>query len=231
MTDKRITYKSLIKHRPELFDNNGAKYQIITDLQEIEKWQKSKKIYFKDNKKPVSWSKIGVVYDDPYILIIRDLVQFPDGHLGSYFRLFNQADLKGGQGVVVLPYYDGKIVLLYQYRHPIREWSYEVPRGFGEAGISAETQAKNELAEEIGGEASELIDLGIQYNNTGLESNKVKMFFAKLKSFGKPAKAEGIESILRVSLDELEKMISTGKVTDGFTIAAYTKAKLKGLLD
>jgi hypothetical protein len=32
------------------------------------------------------------------------------------------------------------------------------------------------------------------------------------------------------SIPELEKMIADGEITDGFTIAAYTKAKLKGLI-
>jgi ADP-ribose pyrophosphatase len=138
--------------------------------------------------------------------------------------------LKGGQGVVVLPAMNDKYLLLRQYRHPTRSWSYEFPRGFGEPGVPAEQQAKNEVNEETRGEIADLTDLGIYHSNTGLEGNKVKLFFAHLNSIGEPAQAEGVESYLWVSLAELEEMIATAKITDGFTIAAYTRAKLRGIL-
>ena len=158
-------------------------------------------------------------------------MEFPDGSRGSYFRVLSQADLHGGQGVVVLPAMNNRYLLLRQYRHPTRSWSYEVPRGFGEPGVPAEQQAKNEVKEETQGDVDELIDLGIYHSNTGMEGNKVRLFFANLKSIGKPAQAEGIESYRWVSLGELEEMIATAKITDGFTIAAYTRAKLQGILD
>jgi ADP-ribose pyrophosphatase len=39
-----------------------------------------------------------------------------------------------------------------------------------------------------------------------------------------------VDKFIWVSVAELEKMIAEGDITDGFTIAAYTKAKLKGLI-
>ncbi|QNJ41350.1 NUDIX hydrolase [Streptomyces buecherae] len=43
--------------------------------------------------------------------------------------------------------------------------------------------------------------------------------------------AEGIRRMMTVSYAALGEMIATGAVTDAFTIAAYTRARLAGLLD
>lgn len=223
-------YLELLHNNPNLIANKDALIKIIPDENVIKNWERSYKDKLTAIGKPKEWAEIGLVYSDPYIVILRDLVEFPGGSKGSYFRILNQADLQGGQGVVVLPTMNGKYLLLRQYRHPIRSWSYEIPRGFGEPGIQAEQQAKNEVLEEVKGEIDNIIDLGVYHSNTGLEGNKVELFFAKLKSIGKPAQDEGIESYLWVSLSELEEMIATAKITDGFTIAAYTRAKLLGLL-
>jgi ADP-ribose pyrophosphatase len=225
-----MDYDTIMLNNPLLFSNENALIKIITDKKEISSWQVEKRANLKSQKSPLEWADIGVVLNDQYILVIRDLVEFPGGKKGSYFRVLNQADLKGGQGVAVLSEMDNKFLLLHQYRHPPRTWSYEAPRGFGEPNTSAEQQAINEVSEEVEGEITKLVDLGIYYSNTGLEGNKVKLFYAKLKSVGKPAEVEGIEKIIWVTLSELETMIADERITDGFTIAAYTRAKLRGLI-
>lgn len=219
-----------MKEHSDLFENADSPIKIIKDDSRIQEWQKNRRAELLSEGKPLEWADIGVVLNDPYIVVLRDLVEFPGGHVGGYFRVINRADFNGGQGVVMLCEKDGKYLLLHQYRHPVRSWSFEVPRGFGQAGITAEEQAKIEVFEEVGGEISKLVDLGVYYNNTGLEANKVKLFYAKLQSIGQPSEEEGIESYLWVSLIELEEMIAKAKITDGFTIAAYTRAKLRGLL-
>jgi ADP-ribose pyrophosphatase len=223
-------YLELLHNNPNLIANKDALIKIIPDENVIKNWERSYKDKLTAIGKPKEWAEIGLVYSDPYIVILRDLVEFPGGSKGSYFRILNQADLQGGQGVAVLAKMNNKFLLLHQYRHPIRSWSFEIPRGFGEPGIKAEKQAENEIREEVEGEISTLIDLGIYFNNTGLEGNQVRLFFAKLNSVGKPAKEEGIESLHWVSLEEFENMLANAQITDGFTIAAYTRAKLQGLL-
>lgn len=223
-------YLAFAKRYNDYFNNDQAMIKIVLDPDRINSWQESKEKELADKNLPPEWAKIGIILNDPYILVVRDLVDFPGGHRGSYFRVLNQADLKGGQGVVVLLSMKNKYLLLHQYRHPIRSWSYEIPRGFGEPGIPSAQQARNEVSEEIMGEIAQLVDLGDYHSNTGLEGNRVKLYFAKLISVGKPAENEGIESYNFVSLAELEEMIASAEITDGFTIAAYTRAKLRGLL-
>src|SRR5687768_4057369 len=144
-----MKYQDLLHNTPGIFSNENALLKIVTDISAIKKWEIERKKQLGEEGLPENWGEIGVVYEDPYILILRDLVRFPSGNLGSYFRILNSADLRGGQSTVVLPIIENKILLLKQFRHPTRKWHWEVPRGFGEPNISPEDNAKREIREEI----------------------------------------------------------------------------------
>lgn len=225
-----MEYFSLVNSHSKLFNNNEALLNIVLDQKTIAEWEAKKEIELKQKGLPLEWAKIGVILDDPYNIIVRDLVQFPDGDMRGYGRSIATASLRGGKGVVVLPEYEGKIMLLHLYRHAMRQWHYEVPRGYGEPNIPAIENAHKEVEEETGGKVAELVSLGEFYNNTGYESASVALFYAKLASVGMPEINEGIESFVWLTVKELEEWIADEKITDGFTIAAYTKAKLKGLI-
>ncbi|MCL4275854.1 MAG: NUDIX hydrolase [Anaerolineales bacterium] len=225
-----MDYFELVKLQPSLFFNENAILNIIIDQKIITEWEEKKEAELKQKGLPLEWAKIGIVLDDPYNIIVRDLVQFPDGDMRGYGRSIATATLKGGRGVVVLPEYQGKIMLLHQYRHPTRQWHYEVPRGYGEPNTPAGVNARKEIEEETGGQIEELVSLGEFYNNTGWEAASVALFYAKLASVGEANVNEGIEAYVWLTVKELEEWIANEKITDGFTIAAYTKAKLKGLI-
>jgi ADP-ribose pyrophosphatase len=225
-----MDYFSLVKSHPKLFSNENALLNIVLDPKIISDWEVKKESELIDRQLSLEWAKIGVVLDDQYNIIVRDLVLFPDGDMRGYGRSIATASLRGGKGVVVLPEYKGKIMLLHQYRHPTRQWHYEVPRGYGEPNIPAAKNAHKEIEEETSGKVEELVSLGELFNNTGYESASVALFYAKLASVGAPEVNEGIESFVWLTVKELEEWIASEKITDGFTIAAYTKAKLKGLI-
>jgi len=224
-------YKELQASFPWLFKNVDSPLEIILKENDIESWQVKRRQLLEKNGEPRTWADIGIVLEDPYITVIRDLIRFPSGNENGYIRLINRADLRGGQGVVVLPILNNKFQLIYRFRHATRCWHYEAPRGYGEPNVTAEQQAHDEINEEIGGRINKLIDLGDFHNNTGIEGNNVKLFLAYLSSIGEPQIEEGITKIIPFSLLELEKKIADSSITDGFTIAAYTRAKLQGLLD
>lgn len=225
-----MDYFLLVKSHPQLFGNKKAPLNIVLDEKTILNWEAKRKEELRHQNRPLEWAEIGVLLDDPYNILIRDLVKFPNGEMAGYIRSVATATLKGGKGVVILPEYEGKIMLLHQYRHPTRQWHYEVPRGYGEPNIPAADNARKEIEEETGGKIIELVSLGEFYNNTGYEAAAVALFYAKLASVGEVNRDEGIESFVWLTVAELEEWIASEKITDGFTIAAYTKAKLKGLI-
>jgi ADP-ribose diphosphatase len=225
-----MDYFELLEQNDELRNNQDRIFEIILDSKTIEEWVINKREELITRGLPEEWGDIGVVYQDPYILILRDLVRFPNGCLGSYFRIINSADLRGGQGTVILPVVASKILLLRQFRHPTRSKHWEVPRGFGEPDTPPEENAKKEIGEEVGGEIAELIDLGPYHSNTGIEGAIVKLYFARLSKIGEANNNEGIETYEFVEVSKFEEMIRDAEITDGFTIAAFTRARLRGLI-
>ena len=226
-----MNYFDIAKKHPVFFDNVKSPFKILLNENEVAAWQKERKAQLDQQFLPPEWANIGIVLKDPYILILRDLVEFPGGFRNGYIRLYNRAYLEGGAaGVVMLPEKDGKLLLMHQFRHATRSWHWEIPRGFGEAGVDAIDQAKAEIDEEIGGEINEIVDLGLYFNNTGLEGNPIYLFFVKMNAVDEPKLELGVDKFRWVSVAELEQMIADAEITDGFTIAAYTRAKLKGLI-
>ncbi len=173
---------------------------------------------------PAEWARVGIVYQDQYGMILRDAVRFPGGALGTYIRFIGGAD--GAPTTIVLPFYQGQVLLVRRFRHATRTWHLEIPRGFGTKDLSAEDNARSELAKEIGASVSHLVSLG----PLNTEPESVELFSAEIASYGEPNAHEGIAEVLLVTVPGLERLIREGQITEAFTIMAYTQAKLHGLL-
>ena len=224
-------YFEILDKYPRLLGADADPIRVIQEETAIQKWQAERQAKLASVSQSLEWADIGVICDDPYVVILRDLVEFPGGFRGGYIRLYNRAYLEGGAaGVVTMPVKDGKILLMHNFRHATRAWHWEIPRGFGEPGVSAAEQARAEVTEEIGVEVDELVDLGAYYNNTGLEGNLITLFLARITSEPVVTPEISVDALRWVSVEELEGMIANAEITDGFTIAAYTRAKLRKLI-
>ncbi|MFD3997063.1 NUDIX hydrolase [Streptomyces sp. NPDC058548] len=201
-------YEQLRSERPELFRNEPGGIEILTDPE------------------AVTAAGGGVLYQDPYVLLVRDPVRFPDGREGTYIR---SVSATAEQGCVVLPLLGDRVVLIEHYRHATRSWQWELPRGFGTRGLTGAANAAKELDEEIGARVRELIPLGELHPDSGMTGDRVLLFAARIDAVGRLAEAEAIRSSLTIPFAEAEEMIADGRVTDGFTIAAMTRARLAGL--
>ena len=177
---------------------------------------------------PESWAKVGIVFEDQYIQVLRDAVEFPGGHRGTYIRILS----KQGEftGVAVLPILKDKIVLLRHFRHATRAWHFEIPRGFVDKNESCDEAAIREVSEEIGVVPTKLTTIGGLHPNTGLFKEYVVLFQADIDKIGSYDEVEGIESVEVVSVLKLNKMIENGQITDSFTISALLLAQVRGCL-
>ncbi|MGW2558429.1 NUDIX hydrolase [Streptomyces sp. NPDC001514] len=200
-------YERLRAERPELFLNVPGGIEILSDPEAVA-------------------AAGGVLYADPYVMLLRDPVRFPDGRTGTYIRSVSP---NTEPGCVVLPLLDGGVVLVEHYRHATRSWQWEVPRGFGTRGLGAEANAAKELSEEIGANVLELTALGAVHPDTGMVADHVLLFAARIDGIGSLATGEGIRSSRTVPPAEADAMIADGRVTDAFTIAVLTRARLAGL--
>ena len=229
--NKRLArYLAFARARPELFDNTDAAVRVLLDPAEIAAVEKSMAELLVARglsaEEAAAQSCVGIVFDDPWIFVLRDAVAFPDGSRRTHTRTLNRI----GAGAAVLPMLDGRIVLTRQFRHAIRRYLLEIPRGGIEPHQTPESAAHAELREEIGGEASELVPLGYLHGSTNLYASGAHLFFGKLTRIGQPQLHEGIVGIEQVTVAEFERMLLAGEIVDSFTIAAFTHARLRGLV-
>ncbi|TAN59718.1 MAG: NUDIX hydrolase, partial [Magnetospirillum sp.] len=135
------------------------------------------------------------------------------------------------QGVGVLAVFEGTIILIRIYRHPMRRWMLEIPRGSVEPGHSLEETVRREVAEEVGGVVTGMTThLGRSVSDTSLCNGLLDLFHAELSAIGTPQLSEGIADIVRVTPAGFEGLLLRGEMEDGHAIAAFTQARLRGLL-
>jgi len=208
--DMMAKYPLYFKNIPE----NGI--IIYTDAEEISRIEKS------------LGKEIGIMYQDDYMILLRDAVCFPNGEDGCYIRILPAVT---ESPVVVLPVINGKILLMKHFRHSIRSTAWEIPRGFGEKGLSAQENAEKELKEETGLEDARIQFLGWVTPDTGMMASKAAVYRAEVSGDVKAENNDSNEAILNykyASLEELKKMVKNGEIEDGFTLSALALAILQG---
>ncbi|MEM6628312.1 MAG: NUDIX hydrolase [Bacteroidota bacterium] len=162
------------------------------------------------------------IYENPWIVLTEYDVINPAGNPGIYGVVHFK-----GRAVGVIPYQDGHIWMVGQYRYPLQSYSWEIPEGGSPGSEDLLDTAKRELLEETGLVAKEFKPLfrlhlsnsvtdewGIIYLATGLEQHEAE-----------PEDTEDLK-LMRLSLDEAYEWVESGKITDSLTITAIYKMKL-----
>lgn len=219
-------YLALARERPELFETPPGGVRILLDAAEILEVERRVAAELLARGLDPAGAEVGIVFRDPWFTILRDAVEFPDGSRRTHARSINRV----GHGVAVLPVHAGRLVLLRHFRHPARRWMREIPRGGIEPGASEADTVRQELAEEIGARVRRVERLGFLYGSSNLYASGAHLYFAELESVGAPQIGEGIAAIEQVSVAEFEELVRGGEILDSFTLAAYTHARLRGLI-
>lgn len=97
----------------------------------------------------LGWERLETSYPFDYHMfrVRKDLVQWPDGHVGPY------AYVEGVGAVWVVPVTpEGDVILIRQFRYTMDAWCWEVPAGgFHDFEGTPVELARQELEEEVGG--------------------------------------------------------------------------------
>jgi ADP-ribose pyrophosphatase len=230
-TARLARYDELRRERPELFANpDGAAYEIVVDRAGQQAVANASAAALEKAGRPPEYGDIGVVYEDPYVIAVRDAVRFRDGRLGPYIRFLGATP---GANAAVLPMLaDGRLLLVRHFRHGLRTWQWEIPRGFADPDEDGVAAARRELHEEIGVRVDAVELLGRFAADAGMD----ELYLARIRADGVPvaapdgAVAEGIDEIRTVTAADLGTMIADGVVTDAYLLAAYAFAVARKLI-
>lgn len=226
MSERWRRYDAVVAARPEAFRNpHPDGVCLLLDPGQRATAEAGIEARFRKQGHDPAWARGGLYYEDPWLWMVRDITRFPDGSFHPYHRLI----LKGGElGVVVIPLYEDRFVLVEHYRNGIRDWSWEFPRGGPEPGLDTRELATLELGEELGGRVESLVQVGAYADNSGVFTVTMHAYVGVLSGIGQPRTEEGIRSLVHLSRAELEDAIRDGRIKDGNTIAAFQIASLMG---
>lgn len=163
-----------------------------------------------------------LIYDGKVVKVFKDSVELSTGH-----KSFREV-VKHTGGVVILAVKDDKILLVKQFRYPLKEVMFELPAGKLEAEEDPFEAAKRELEEETGYCARKWTDLGYVYTSPGYSDEKLYLYKAEDLEFSHchPDEGEIIEAF-QYPICDVMKMVQTGKINDAKTLCALLRAKIK----
>ena len=135
---------------------------------------------------------------------------------------------------------DGRFVLIWQERLPVRQTMWEFPAGQIDTETTCEsiaTTALNEMREEAGlaldPENGKLTPLGWFFPSQGFTDECVYLLHAEpvcVVGQPEPEGSEHISSVRFVSAGELRGMIAENEITNALCLALFARMAAKGLL-
>lgn len=165
-------------------------------------------------------------YAGPIFHVFTDQVTMSDGRVAERDLVVNP----GAVGVVALDDV-GRVVLIRQYRHPVRQRLWELPAGLRDVeGEDLVVAAARELAEETDLRAARfdlLVDL---YTSPGFSAETIRLFLAReLTPVPEDERHERTDEeadleIVWFDLDEAVAMVFRGEITNAAAVGGLLAA-------
>jgi ADP-ribose pyrophosphatase len=166
-----------------------------------------------------------VLHQGPVVRVARATISGPDG------TTYEREVVHHPGAVAVVPMLDDgrTAVLVRQYRSALDALVLEVPAGKCDVdGEAPEVTAARELEEEIGYRPGSLDRLCVIHNSPGFSDERVVVFLAERMEAG-TATPHGIEeehmAVEHVSLDEVDRLVADGHITDAKTVVGLLLAR------
>ncbi|MEW1707539.1 NUDIX hydrolase [Microbacterium sp. NPDC089190] len=164
-----------------------------------------------------------VVYEGAVWDVRSDTVRYGDGEMTRQY-----VEHPGAAAVVAIDD-EGRVVLIQQYRHPIKERDWEIPAGLLDvAGEPPIETAKRELTEEVDLEADRWQHLLSMHTTPGGNDEVVHLFLARgLRTVETDYEREHEESDMRVERVPLADLIDGvigGRLRNGILAAGALAA-------
>lgn len=165
-------------------------------------------------------SNESLVYQDAWLTLIKDDIEFSNGDSGTYVKL----QRKSGVGVVLVNP-EQKIVLVRLLRYPTQLESWEIPGGGIEPDQQPEDAAISETKEEVGVaiNKSSLESLGKFYPLNCLSDEHISLYMTHIAHRSLPRHKPDDEEIISAELinfSQAFQMIKEGQINDAVTALA-----------
>jgi 8-oxo-dGTP pyrophosphatase MutT (NUDIX family) len=169
-----------------------------------------------------------IAYENRWTRVREDRIRRPDGSDGLY-GVVERSDF-----VVVVPWQDGRLTLVEQYRYPVSRRMWEFPMGMWEQapGPDPAVVAAGELREETGLVASLMLNAGEIFQGPGYCTQRGHIFLATELTQGETEREVSEEDMIcrSFTLGDFEAMIRDGTVREAMTISAFGLLRVRGLL-
>lgn len=160
------------------------------------------------------------VYKGKVLDIFRDDVEISTGA-----KSFREVVRHPGGVVIVAQKDDDTILMVKQFRYPLKQTSLELPAGKLEYGEDPDLCSRRELEEETGYIAKTWKSLGFIYTTPGFCDEKLYLYFATDLEFKKQNLDDGeILECFEYNSDKVFEMIKNGEINDSKTICALMRA-------
>lgn len=171
-----------------------------------------------------NWTTLNkkLIYDNPWIRVEEHDVLNPSGNPGIYGAVYYK-----NLAVGVVPYEDGKVWMVGQYRYVLKQYSWEIPEGGCPQSEDPLNAAKRELLEETGLVAAQyekLLELHLS-NSVSNEWGIVYLAKGLKQHEAEPEETEDLQ-VKQLTVEELYEEVEAGRITDSLTVAAAYKLML-----
>lgn len=162
------------------------------------------------------------IYNNAWIQVTEFQVINPAGNPGIY-GLIHFKNIAVG----VVPYQEGYIWMVGQYRYPLKRFSWEIPEGGGALDINPIESAARELKEETGmtaGKYEKIVEMHLS-NSVSDELSLIYLATDLQHGEAEPEETEQL-TVKKMKLEDVYAKVEAGEITDSMTVATIYKLML-----
>ncbi|GAB6098992.1 NUDIX hydrolase [Halanaerocella petrolearia] len=155
------------------------------------------------------------LYEGRVVTLKLDEVKLPNGNTSS------REIVEHDGCVAIIPYQDGKVTLVEQFRAATEELLLEVPAGKVEVKEEVLESARRELEEETGYRAGSFKKLCQFYTSPGFSNELITLYLATdLTQYNQQTDADEFIALRDMTIDQVVEKLEAGEFKDAKTIIA-----------